>query len=85
MAKIFYISQKRTCGECPALEGVNEHRYFCALQFAVDTKTVKSPKSLGGFKTYTEPLEPCPKPRSIKQYIEMALAKDKEYIQKPRR
>jgi len=48
------LSQKMTCYNCKAF---NTHHIFCYLGYKFDNNNLK-------------PLEPCPKPKNILEYIE---------------
>lgn len=60
---------KRTCRDCKALS-VHTYSHSCDLGY----KTKTSYKDILGFPVgETKPLEECPKPKTTKKYVELAL------------
>jgi len=61
------LSQKRTCNGCKALED-SSYAAHCQLHIPV-----KPLKTVGGIVVSFKPLAPCPKPKTIKDWLRVIL------------
>jgi hypothetical protein len=63
---------KRTCNDCMANLSMDGEGHGCSLHFKIDIlPDPRRPKH-----TIQAPAEECPKPLTIKKFVELCLAKD---------